>query len=79
VTTQIPIRASDLYELSECAHRIALDRQLPREQRAIADEGTAALLARGLALERAVANALNYAQPNTTLTTSLRERQQHVR
>lgn len=63
MTTPAPIRASDLYELTECAHRIALDRQLPRERRAIADEGTAALLARGLALERAVAAALNYAQP----------------
>ncbi|MFN7964086.1 MAG: TM0106 family RecB-like putative nuclease [Acidobacteriota bacterium] len=57
------VRASDLYELSECAHRIALDRRLPRDRRAIVDEGTAALLARGLALEKSVAGALNYPQP----------------
>ncbi len=57
------VRASDLYELSECAHRIALDRRLPRDRRAIVDEGTATLLARGLALEKSIAGALNYPQP----------------
>lgn len=57
------VRASDLYELTQCRHRIALDHTLPREQRTPPDEATALLLARGLELEQEVIAQLGYPAP----------------
>ena len=57
------VRATDLYDLAVCPHRIALDRRLPREARTPPSAATARLLAHGLALEAEVAGALAYPQP----------------
>ncbi|MCU0224791.1 MAG: TM0106 family RecB-like putative nuclease [Acidobacteria bacterium] len=57
------VRATDLYDLAVCPHRIALDRRLPREARTPPAPATAQLLAYGLALEAEVAAALGYPQP----------------
>ena len=57
------VRATDLYDLAVCPHRIALDRRLPREARTPPSAATARLLAHGLALEAEVAGALGYPQP----------------
>jgi len=57
------VRATDLYDLAVCPHRIALDRRLPREARTPPGAATQRLLAHGLALEAEVAGALGYPQP----------------
>ncbi len=57
------IRATDLYDLAVCPHRIALDRRLPRDARTPPGAATAQLLEHGLALEAEVAAALGYPQP----------------
>jgi predicted RecB family nuclease len=57
------VRATDLYDLAVCPHRIALDRRLPREDRTPPGAATERLLAHGLALEAGVADALGYPQP----------------
>jgi len=57
------IRASDLYDLAVCPHRVALDRRHPREARTPPDEATDLLIRRGLALEEEVARALGYPRP----------------
>lgn len=60
------VRASDLYELSECPHRITLDRRWPRSARSAPDAATATLLARGLAHEAAIEASLGYPRPEYT-------------
>ena len=58
------VKASDLYDLAECAHRLTLDRRLPREERAEPDAGLRVLLDAGLALEARVARELGYPEPD---------------
>lgn len=58
------IRASDLYDWAECAHRIALDRKLERERRAPVDPTTSWLLEHGLEHERQIVSRLGYPTPN---------------
>ncbi len=60
------IRASDLYDLALCPHRIALDRALPRDARTPPDRVTRLLLDAGIALEARIAAALGYPQPRYT-------------
>jgi predicted RecB family nuclease len=57
------VRATDLYELASCPHRIALDRRLARLQRSEPDEATRLLLAHGRALEERIAHTLGFVQP----------------
>ncbi|GAB4224253.1 MAG: hypothetical protein Kow0062_25730 [Acidobacteriota bacterium] len=57
------LRASDLYDLAECAHRLALDRALPREARAEPDTVARLLLEAGLAHEERVAGELGWPRP----------------
>ncbi|UCF69445.1 MAG: TM0106 family RecB-like putative nuclease [Acidobacteriota bacterium] len=57
------IRASDLYELAVCFHRISLDRRRPHSERAVPDEASRLLAERGLELERAHAERLGWPQP----------------
>ncbi|MCU0230561.1 MAG: TM0106 family RecB-like putative nuclease [Acidobacteria bacterium] len=57
------IRATDLYDLAVCPHRIALDRRLPRSARTPPGPAAERLLAHGLALEAEVAARLGYPQP----------------
>ncbi|RMG44943.1 MAG: TM0106 family RecB-like putative nuclease [Acidobacteria bacterium] len=58
-----PVRASELYELAVCPHRITLDRRLGREERAAPDEASALLLERGRAWEAACAERLGWPRP----------------
>ncbi len=57
------VRATDLYELASCPHRIALDRRLDRLRRSEPDEATRLLLEHGRALEERIAGALGFVQP----------------
>lgn len=57
------IRATDLYDLAVCPHRIALDRRLPRDARTPPSAATERLLEHGLVLEAEVAATLGYPQP----------------
>ncbi len=61
------VRATDLYELANCPHRLALDRRLTRLERSAPDEATRLLSARGEAWERDVASVLGYPQPEYEL------------
>lgn len=56
------ILAHHLYDLVVCDHRIALDFTLPRELRTPPDEAASLLYENGLAHERAVSDALGYAE-----------------
>jgi len=57
------VRASDLYDLACCPHRLALDRRLDKSLRTPPDEATKLLLARGNEREAAFAAELGYPEP----------------
>ncbi len=61
------VRATDLYELANCPHRLALDRRLARLERSAPDEATRLLAERGEAWERDVAAVLGYPRPEYEL------------
>lgn len=63
-TVSRTVRASDLYDLAMCPHRLALDRALPRDARTPPDRAMSLLIEAGLALEARVAERLGYPRPD---------------
>ena len=57
------IRATDLYQLAACPHRILLDHRLDRGERAAPTPAAERLIERGLALEAQVAAELGWPAP----------------
>jgi predicted RecB family nuclease len=57
------VRATDLYDLAVCPHRVVLDRRLPREARSEPDEAARLLARAGLEHEARVAAGLGYPRP----------------
>lgn len=63
MTVPATVRATDLYELATCPHRLWLDHARPRDDRAEPDPATRCLVRRGEELEAETAAALGYPRP----------------